>query len=121
MVCSAVPFPLGTYPSIGPPSKNQFLCRLTSKEASQLLGIKEQTLRRWRSTGRSPAFIRDGNGPKGRCFYLRSDLEAYISQHRYNCTIEEPWASRKSTPESAVRESKTSSQAELKREVPNAR
>jgi predicted DNA-binding transcriptional regulator AlpA len=51
---------------------------LNSKEASQCLGVKEQTLAQWRCHGIGPKFIRLGGRKSIR--YTQSDLDDYLKQ-----------------------------------------
>lgn len=56
---------------------------LTEKEAAQVLRIKPDTLRHWRTAkrykGRAPPFIQQG---RGRVLYLRADLAAWLLANR---------------------------------------
>lgn len=56
--------------------------RLSTKEAAQYLGLAENTLANWRSTGIGPRFMRIGGG--GRIFYKRTDLDTYLQ----SCVVE---------------------------------
>ena len=47
--------------------------RLTTKEAAKLLHRSPRTLEDWRSQGRGPAFIRDGQT----VLYREPDIEAW--------------------------------------------
>lgn len=50
------------------------LDRLKGPEAAKYLGISTSTLDKMRIEGRGPRYLKLG----GRCFYRRSDLDAYI-------------------------------------------
>jgi predicted DNA-binding transcriptional regulator AlpA len=64
--------------NFGAAAKLAELCQkraLSDVEVSELYGWSPSTLRRWRSEGIGPKFIRDGR----MVYYRVSDLEAYIS------------------------------------------
>jgi excisionase family DNA binding protein len=52
---------------------------LSTEEAAGYLGVAAQTLRNWRSQGRSPAYIKLNKGKLVR--YLQADLDAFIADH----------------------------------------
>jgi Helix-turn-helix domain len=55
---------------------------LSTREAAAILSLAEVTLKLWRRRGVGPRFVRyNSTGPKGRIFYLRPDLEAFIAAH----------------------------------------
>jgi excisionase family DNA binding protein len=56
----------------------------STKQAADLLGIKEQTLTAWRHYGRGPAFIKIGN----RVLYRAEDLKAFTDANRHQSTSE---------------------------------
>src|SRR5664279_4161861 len=63
---------------------------LTSNEYAARLGIRSQTARRQRMTGRGPRFLRLGNGPSGRVFYKEEDVLRWLAdQPTFSSTIEE--------------------------------
>jgi predicted DNA-binding transcriptional regulator AlpA len=51
----------------------------TAREVAALLRIKDQTLRRWRSEGRGPRFLRLGDPRRGRVRYARHDVAEWIT------------------------------------------
>ena len=53
---------------------------LTTKELPQLTGLSESFFEKGRIYGYGPAFIRIG----GRCFYRRSDVDAWMQSHRHD-------------------------------------
>lgn len=55
---------------------------LTTAEAAELIRHRPQTLRKWRVTGRGPAFIRLA----GRVLYTPADLHAWLAAHRRQST-----------------------------------
>lgn len=48
--------------------------RLKGPEAARYLGLSVSTLEKMRLEGRGPRYLKLG----GRCFYRRSDLDAYV-------------------------------------------
>lgn len=56
---------------------------LTEEEAAQVLRVKPDTLRHWRTAkrdkGKAPPFIQQG---QGRVLYLRADLTAWLLANR---------------------------------------
>jgi excisionase family DNA binding protein len=50
---------------------------LTVEQAAALVGISPWTLRKWRSKGQGPRFVRLG-GAMGTVRYRRKDLDAYL-------------------------------------------
>lgn len=61
---------------------------VTGPRAAEILGIRPQTLRAWRMTGRGPKYIRYG-GKTGRIVYRLSDLEAWLDAQTHQNTSEE--------------------------------
>ena len=47
---------------------------LIPEEAAQVMRSRPQTLARWRSEGKGPAFVKYG---RGRVFYRRADIEEW--------------------------------------------
>jgi predicted DNA-binding transcriptional regulator AlpA len=62
---------------------------LTSEQVATWLGLKPQTLRNWRLTGKGPRYHRLGDSPKAPCAYRRSDVEAWLNERTYQHTAEE--------------------------------
>ncbi len=50
---------------------------LTVEQAAALVGVSPWTLRKWRSKGQGPHFVRLG-GALGSVRYRRQDLDAYL-------------------------------------------
>jgi predicted DNA-binding transcriptional regulator AlpA len=46
----------------------------TQEEAASFLGLKPSTLAAWRHQGRGPRYLKIGRS----CFYLESDIEAWL-------------------------------------------
>ncbi len=62
---------------------------LSSSEVADLLGLKPQTLRKWRLQGDGPRYIRLGHGKRGRVVYRLSDLRVWLEQRTFSHTAEE--------------------------------
>ena len=56
---------------------------LTTKEASQYLGLSEKTLATHRVKGSGPVFVK-----RGRIFYLKPDLDAWLQEAKYTSTAQ---------------------------------
>ncbi len=69
------------------------LSLLSSAEVAVLLAIQPQTLRKFRHTGRGPAYVRLG-GPCGRVAYRRADVEAWIASRTFTSTAAEAVAAQ---------------------------
>lgn len=52
---------------------------LTSVQVAELLGVTEQTVRRWRVMGKGPPWSRPGGGSKGRVVYRRTALDQWLA------------------------------------------
>ena len=65
---------------------------LSSDSTAQILGLRPQSLRSMRVRGTGPTYVRIG-GPRGRAFYKREDIEAWLGERRYRSTSEETVAS----------------------------
>lgn len=55
---------------------------LSTQEASKYLGIRPNTLARWRSDGKGPAYLKLGEGKQGAVRYLKEDLDIWLAQRR---------------------------------------
>jgi hypothetical protein len=55
---------------------------LTEKQVASITAIPAGTLRRWRSVGDGPPYIKLGRGPKARVKYDAVDIEAYVEAGR---------------------------------------
>jgi predicted DNA-binding transcriptional regulator AlpA len=62
---------------------------LTGPETARYLGIKPQTLRKWRLTGHGPPFVRIGDSPRSRVAYRLSDIEAWVAARTFASTAAE--------------------------------
>ncbi|PZU29897.1 MAG: hypothetical protein DI584_01415 [Stenotrophomonas sp.] len=54
--------------------RNSLPDRMTGQDAAAHLGLSKSTLEKMRVEGRGPRYLKLG----GRCFYRRSDLDAYL-------------------------------------------
>ena len=61
---------------------------LHTAEVAELLGMKPQTLRKWRLSGCGPTYIRLG-GPLGRVLYRRSDIDVWLDARTFGSTAAE--------------------------------
>lgn len=68
---------------------------LDTEEAAAFLGMRPQTLRKWRWAGTSPPYIRLGRGNRARPKYRREDLEAWMKERTWTSTSAETEARRK--------------------------
>jgi hypothetical protein len=62
---------------------------LTTADAARYLGIRPQTLRTWRLSGRGPAYVRLGTGKFARAAYAEDELERWISARSFTSTSDE--------------------------------
>lgn len=62
---------------------------LTTSDAAKVLGIRAQTLRTWRLSGRGPAYVRLGSGKFARACYTREELERWIAARTFTSTAHE--------------------------------
>jgi hypothetical protein len=61
----------------------------TSPQAALWLGVKPQTLRKWRHQGKGPRFVRLGTGRHSPAAYRLADLEAWVDARSFQSTAEE--------------------------------
>ncbi len=61
---------------------------LSTAEAAALLKLKPGTLRKWRTRGTGPNFIRYGSN-RGPAYYRRKDIAEFVERHRRWSTSEE--------------------------------
>jgi hypothetical protein len=57
--------------------------RMDTKNAARYVGLKEKTLAMMRSAGEGPRFVK-----RGRVFYFRDDLDAWIQAGRATSTAQ---------------------------------
>jgi hypothetical protein len=62
---------------------------LPSPQAAAWLGVKPQTLRKWRCQGKGPRFVRMGIGPQSPAAYRLADLEVWVESRSFQSTAEE--------------------------------
>ena len=65
---------------------------LSPKEAAAHLGLKPQTLRKWRVSGRGPRYLRLGDSSRARVAYRLADLDEWLDQRSFAHTAEETLA-----------------------------
>ena len=61
---------------------------LNTQHAADVLGVRPQTLRLWRSRGTGPTYIRL-HGTRGMVLYDVADLQAWLDRRKFTCTNEE--------------------------------
>lgn len=66
-----------------------------SKEAASLLGVKPQTLRRWRYAGRGPRYVRLGDNMNCPVAYRLADIDEWLEHRSFSTTAEETVAHSK--------------------------
>ena len=54
---------------------------LTTQELADRWGVREGTLRNWRSLGKGPQYKKVGEGPRGYIVYDKSDVAEYESKY----------------------------------------
>ncbi|MDD5307603.1 MAG: helix-turn-helix domain-containing protein [Deltaproteobacteria bacterium] len=62
---------------------------ISTAEAARRLGVRPQTLRKWRYLGNGPRFVRIGQLRTGRAVYRPSDLEAWLMARTFTSTAAE--------------------------------
>jgi predicted DNA-binding transcriptional regulator AlpA len=72
--------------SVAELSPNQML---TTEQAAAFLGLKPQTLRKWRLHGSGPPYVRLGSGTAARAAYRHTDVEAWVSARHFSHTSAE--------------------------------
>lgn len=58
---------------------------ISTAELAEMLGLKSQTLRRWRSVGHGPTFVRFGDPRRGRVRYAQNAVDSWLVE-RTDCT-----------------------------------
>ena len=61
----------------------------TTRQLAKYLGLKEQTLRKWRLSGDGPQYVRLGDGPRARVVYRMADIQKWLDARSYQSTSEE--------------------------------
>lgn len=59
---------------------------LSTAEAAELVGVKPQTLRKWRWKGGGPRYVRQGTGLHARAGYRLADVEAWLDARSFDNT-----------------------------------
>ena len=75
----------------GEPLQSDFTTEevMTTLQAARLLKRRPETLRRWRTTGGGPPWVRVGSTPRARCLYLRRHINAWLEAHTFTSTADE--------------------------------
>ena len=55
---------------------------ISTKEASEIIGVSHETLRRWRLKGKGPAYFQPYKGAA--CQYDRQEVVAWKKEHTHN-------------------------------------
>ena len=63
---------------------------LTTAQAAEILSLSARTLERMRIDGSGPPFLKAGGGKRSRVLYALTDIEAWLSGHRFGSTSEYP-------------------------------
>lgn len=61
---------------------------LQTADVAAMLGMRPQTLRKWRLSGCGPPYARLG-GPLGRVLYRRADIDAWLDARTFHSTSAE--------------------------------
>ncbi|MCK9459819.1 MAG: hypothetical protein M0R80_09295 [Proteobacteria bacterium] len=62
---------------------------ISSPAAARRMGLRPQTLRKWRLEGKGPHYIRQGEGPHARVVYVVSEVDRWKAEHSFRSTAEE--------------------------------
>ena len=62
---------------------------LSTSETAERLGLRPQTLRKWRLLGKGPRYIRLGASPQARVSYSLEAVQEWIDDHTFCSTAEE--------------------------------
>lgn len=62
---------------------------ISSPEVARRLGLKPQTLRKWRALGQGPAYVRLGGSTQGRVMYSTQIIERWLAERTARNTAEE--------------------------------
>jgi predicted DNA-binding transcriptional regulator AlpA len=54
---------------------------LSSKEVSELLGVNQNTLQKWRSRNTGPRYVKFGGNNASAVRYYRVDIEKFLKSH----------------------------------------
>jgi len=58
----------------------------TTTDLAEILGVRKQTLRRWRQEGRGPLFVRFGYGRNACVRYRDVDIDAWLTENTFQMT-----------------------------------
>ena len=62
---------------------------LSTVEVARKIGVKPQTVRKWRVLGCGPKYVRLGNKLKGRALYQRDMVEQWLADRTFSHTASE--------------------------------
>jgi predicted DNA-binding transcriptional regulator AlpA len=62
---------------------------LPSPRVAELLGLTDQSLRRWRQRGFGPPYHRLGDPRRGRVIYAETDVEEWLAARQFSNTSQE--------------------------------
>ena len=62
---------------------------LSTSETAARLGVRPQTLRKWRLLGKGPEYVRLGASPQARVSYSLEAVQEWLDAHTFSSTSEE--------------------------------
>jgi transposase-like protein len=62
---------------------------LSTSETAERLGVRPQTLRKWRLLGKGPCYVRLGASPQARVSYSLEAVQEWLDAHTFRSTSEE--------------------------------
>ena len=62
---------------------------LSTRETAERLGVRPQTLRKWRLLGKGPRYVRLGANPQARVSYSLEAVQEWLAAHTFCSTSEE--------------------------------
>ena len=62
---------------------------LSTSQTAERLGVRPQTLRKWRLLGKGPRYVRLGASPQARVGYSFEAVQEWIEAHTFRSTSEE--------------------------------
>ena len=71
---------------------------LSTSETAERLGVRPQTLRKWRLLGKGPRYVRLGASPQARVSYSLEAVQEWLDAHTFRSTSEETVALSASSP-----------------------
>ncbi len=55
---------------------------LTTRQAAPYCGVRPETLDKYRKSGKGPAYVTYGDGPRARVFYTIADIREWTSRYQ---------------------------------------